>query len=118
MMTAGGGGVKVRAGDGKRAVMAVHVAVRDALADLSDGTVVLVACSGGPDSLALAAATAALAGRYGWRAGAVVIDHGGSEAASVAGRQAARTCRELGLNPVELIPVDATGPGGPEAAAR
>jgi tRNA(Ile)-lysidine synthase len=100
------------------AVTAVHVAVRDALADLVPGSRVLVACSGGPDSLALAAATAGLAGRYGWRAGAVVVDHGWSAAAAVAGKQAAQTCRDLGLDPVELIVVDTSGPGGPEGAAR
>ena len=97
---------------------AVHVAVRDALSDLGRGDVVLVACSGGADSLALAAATAGLAGRYGWRAGAVVIDHGWSAAAREAGERAVRQCRELGLDPVELISVDSGGPGGPEAAAR
>jgi tRNA(Ile)-lysidine synthase len=102
----------------KAAVTAVHVAVRDALADLGPGDVVLVACSGGPDSLALAAATAALARRYGWRAGAVVVDHGWSVASAGAGRQAVATCREFGLEPVELIAVDSSGPGGPEAAAR
>jgi tRNA(Ile)-lysidine synthase len=48
----------------------------------------------------------------------VVIDHGGSAAASGAGREAARQCREFGLDPVELIVVDSSGPGGPEAAAR
>jgi tRNA(Ile)-lysidine synthase len=96
----------------------VHVAVRDALSDLSAGDVVLVGCSGGPDSLALAAATANLAAQHGWLAGAVVIDHGWSAAAAAAGEQAASTCRELGLDPVELVRVDSSGPGGPEAAAR
>ena len=37
---------------------------------------VLVALSGGADSLALAAATAFEAPRAGWRAGAVIVDHG------------------------------------------
>jgi tRNA(Ile)-lysidine synthase len=100
------------------AVTAVHVAVRDALADLGDGDLVLVACSGGPDSLTLAAATANLARQHGWRAGAVVIDHGWSAAASAAGVVAAAACRSLGLDPVELVEVDAKGAGGREAAAR
>jgi tRNA(Ile)-lysidine synthase len=99
-------------------VTAVHVAVRDALADLGPGAVVLVACSGGPDSLVLAAVTARLARGRGWRAGAVVVDHGWSPVASAAGRRAGETCRELGLDPVEVVAVDASGPGGPEAAAR
>jgi len=102
-------------------VAAVRAAVGSALADVPEGATVLVACSGGPDSLALAAATAFVAGRRGrarWRAGAVVVDHGlqpGS--ADVAGRAAA-ACRELGLDPVEVARVEVAGPGGPESAAR
>ncbi|WP_158374879.1 tRNA lysidine(34) synthetase TilS [Cellulosimicrobium cellulans] len=106
------------------AVAAVRGAAAAALADLPDGALVLVACSGGPDSLALAAGAAFVAGSRarrgapGPRVGAVVVDHGlqpGS--AAVAGR-AARDCRALGLDPVEVVAVDATGSGGPEAAAR
>ncbi|GAA3603346.1 tRNA lysidine(34) synthetase TilS [Kineosporia mesophila] len=100
-------------------VTAVHVAVRDALADLSGRSgPVLVACSGGPDSLTLAAVTLTTARAHGFRAGAVVIDHGWSAPASAAGAQAAGQCRALGLDPVRLTRVDAGGPGGPEAAAR
>ncbi|GLY27541.1 tRNA lysidine(34) synthetase TilS [Kineosporia sp. NBRC 101731] len=100
-------------------VTAVHVAVRDALADLSGRSgPVLVACSGGPDSLTLAAVTVTTARAHGFRAGAVVIDHGWSAAASAAGAQAAGACRALGLDPVRFMTVDAGGPGGPEAAAR
>ncbi|MDQ3431457.1 MAG: hypothetical protein M3467_04410, partial [Actinomycetota bacterium] len=40
------------------AVAAVRLAVRRSLVDLPPGGLVLVACSGGADSLALAAATA------------------------------------------------------------
>ena len=58
------------------AVAAVRSAVRAELADLGPGDVVLVACSGGPDSLALAAAAAFVAPRAGLLAGAVVVDHG------------------------------------------
>ena len=57
------------------AVAAVRVAVRASLAGLPGGALVLVACSGGADSLALAAGTAFVAPRVGLRAGAVVVDH-------------------------------------------
>jgi tRNA(Ile)-lysidine synthase len=106
------------------AVASVRHAVRADLADLADGALVLVACSGGPDSLALAAATAFEVGRAeracrGLRAGAVVVDHRWRpESAAVAARAGA-TCRALGLDPVEVVAADArTGTGGPEAAAR
>jgi tRNA(Ile)-lysidine synthetase-like protein len=100
------------------AVAAVRSAVRAALADLPPGARVLVACSGGADSLALAAATAFVAGRAQIAAGAVVVDHGWRpDSAQVAARSAA-ACRSLGLAPVEQVAVDAAGPGGPEAAAR
>ncbi len=47
------------------AVAACRVAVRDALGDLELGTRVWVACSGGPDSLALAAAAAYVGRKHG-----------------------------------------------------
>ncbi len=75
---------------------------------------VVVACSGGPDSLALAAATAAT----GRAAGALVVDHGlQGESAAVASR-AAQQCRSLGLDPVVVLRADVGSQGGPEAAAR
>ncbi|MFI7587911.1 tRNA lysidine(34) synthetase TilS [Spongisporangium articulatum] len=104
------------------AVAQVVVAVRDALLDLPDGSLVLVACSGGADSLALAAATARVASRGRLRAGAVVVDHGWTTSASRAARRAAVQLKDLGpdlgLDLVELVRVDAHGPGGPEASAR
>jgi tRNA(Ile)-lysidine synthase len=99
------------------AVVAVCVAVRDALRDLTPGDGVLVACSGGPDSLALAAAVARLSGRYGWRASSLTVDHGWSAAASAASAQAVTGCRALGLE-AELVAVRPDGVGGPEGAAR
>ncbi|WP_299278008.1 tRNA lysidine(34) synthetase TilS, partial [uncultured Georgenia sp.] len=100
------------------AVAAARVAVRAALADLAPGSLVLVACSGGADSLALAAATAFVAPRARLRAGAVVVDHRLQEGSADVAREAAATCRRLGLDPVEVRPVEVRGPGGPEAAAR
>jgi tRNA(Ile)-lysidine synthase len=108
------------------AVAAVRHEVRRAIADLEPGQLVLVACSGGADSLALAAAVAFEAPKVGLRAGGVIVDHGlqpGS--AEVAGKVAA-TLTGLELDPVLCISVQVaqaggTAPGaypGPEAAAR
>lgn len=77
-----------------------------------------MACSGGPDSTALAAATAFVAPRAGLRAGAVVVDHGWSPGSAEVAARAVETCRSLGLAPVESVRVDCAGRGGPEAAAR
>ena len=109
-------------------VAAVRSAVRAALRDLAPESLVLVACSGGTDSLALAAATAFEAPKLGLRAGAVVVDHAWFEASAQVAANAAQTCRDLGLNPVEVARLKARdiaagphgrrGQGGPEAAAR
>jgi tRNA(Ile)-lysidine synthase len=90
-------------------------AVRDALP--ADG-LVLVALSGGPDSLALAAATAFEAPRAGMGAGAVVIDHGLQDASGATAERAAGQARALGLDPVRVVRVHVGAEGGPEAAAR
>lgn len=91
--------------------------MRAALADLPPGPV-LVGCSGGPDSLALAAATAFVAPRAGRGAGAVVVDHGLQEGSAQVAARAAAQCRELGLDPVLVVEVQVGTDGGPEAAAR
>lgn len=78
----------------------------------------LVALSGGADSLALAAATAFEAPRAGLRAGAVIVDHGLQDASADVAAAAADAARALGLDPVLVRRVDVTGEGGPEASAR
>lgn len=79
----------------------------------------LVALSGGADSLALAAATAFEAPRLGFAAGAVVVDHGLQSGSGSVAEQAAEQARGLGLEPVVVRRVDVDpGPEGPEAAAR
>ncbi|MEO0060585.1 MAG: hypothetical protein RL343_203 [Actinomycetota bacterium] len=102
------------------AIADVRRAVREgfAAAGLQAGDLVLVACSGGADSLALAAATAFEAPRAELRAGAVVIDHGmQSGSAEVAG-ETAHKLSVLGFFPVEIRTVNVGTDGGPEAAAR
>ena len=102
----------------ERATLAVRDAVRRALADVEPGELVLVACSGGADSLALAAATAFVAPRVGWRSGGVVIDHRLQPGSGEVAGWAAGVCRTLGLAPVAVRSVSVGSHGGPEAAAR
>ena len=111
-------GPDARSGRPDPAVAAVRVALRPALRDLPPGALVLVACSGGADSLALAAGTAFVARAAGLRAGAVVVDHGWHPDSATVAAAAAAACRGLGLDPVEVVAVTPEGPGGPEAAAR
>ncbi|MCW4385417.1 tRNA lysidine(34) synthetase TilS [Salinibacterium sp. SYSU T00001] len=100
------------------AIADVRRGVRASLAVVGEGRLVLVALSGGPDSLALAAATAFEAPRAGLRAGAIVIDHGLQEGSADVAAQAARQASELGLDPVVVRRVEVASGGGPEAAAR
>ncbi|MFC4243600.1 tRNA lysidine(34) synthetase TilS [Gryllotalpicola reticulitermitis] len=102
------------------AIADVRRAVRGACSDLADGCLVLVALSGGADSLALAAATAFEAPRAGLRAGAVIVDHGLQDASAEVAERAALRAREVGLDPVRVVRVhvDPASPEGPEGAAR
>ncbi|TAM92407.1 MAG: tRNA lysidine(34) synthetase TilS, partial [Jatrophihabitans sp.] len=95
---------------------AVRSAVRASLQAV-DGPV-FVACSGGADSVALAAATAFVAPRLGIAAGLVTVDHGLQQGSDAVAARVAALGYELGFDPVLTVPVQVTGPGGPEAAAR
>jgi tRNA(Ile)-lysidine synthase len=81
---------------------------------------IVVACSGGADSLALAAAVQqAVADRGGdRRVVGATVDHG-LQAGSA--RQAATVVEQLsriGYRELEVLTVQVSGPGGPEASAR
>ena len=98
--------------------------VQDALADAGYPERILVACSGGPDSLALAAAAAYFARRghvdgHPVSVGAVVVDHQLQPGSAAVADATAVMLRELGLSPVQVRAVDVASAGmGPEAAAR
>ncbi|MDQ1597205.1 MAG: tRNA(Ile)-lysidine synthase, partial [Microbacteriaceae bacterium] len=102
----------------------VRRAVRSSLVELAaphpgSPVLFLVALSGGPDSLALAAATAFEAGRLvDVAAGAVIVDHGLQEGSADVAANAAAQARTLGLDPVIVKTVAVGTAGGPEAAAR
>jgi tRNA(Ile)-lysidine synthase len=99
------------------AVAATRCAVRRVL-DFPAGSLVLVACSGGADSLALAAALAFEAPRRGLRAGLVTIDHGLQAGSAEQAARVAACGAELGLAPSVQARVVVGRAGGPEAAAR
>ncbi|MDQ6850643.1 MAG: tRNA lysidine(34) synthetase TilS [Actinomycetota bacterium] len=95
------------------AVAEVRRAVRPHL-----GGPVLVACSGGADSLALAAAVAFEAPRAGVARALVTVDHGLHAGSRLQADRVAALGYELGFDPVEVVPVSVGRAGGPEAAAR
>ncbi|MGI8798614.1 MAG: tRNA lysidine(34) synthetase TilS [Pseudonocardia sp.] len=98
------------------AVAEVRAAVRRAL-DLLDssqrGAPLVVACSGGADSLALAAAVAAEAPQ----SSAVVVDHGLQPGSAAQAQAAVELLDKIGLA-AWAVTVQVEGPGGVEAAAR
>ncbi|WP_308207002.1 tRNA lysidine(34) synthetase TilS [Actinoallomurus rhizosphaericola] len=100
------------------AVAAVRLAVRGVLREIDAGDLVLVACSGGADSLALAGALAFEAARSGHRAGGVTVDHGLQDGSAERAAEVVRTMAGLGLEPAEAVRVTVGTSGGPEAAAR
>ncbi len=96
------------------AVAAVRSAVRAVLAD----TPVLVACSGGPDSVALAAAVAFEAPRAGLPYALMTVDHRLQDGSVEQAATVADLGYELGFDPVQVAAVDIASGAGPEAGAR
>ena len=101
-------------------VAEVRLAVRRALDAIGCSAEIplLVACSGGADSTALAAAAAHLSSTKGGRpvVGAVV-DHGLQVGSADRAGEAAAMLEGLGV-PTRVLTVQVAGPGGTEAAAR
>ncbi|WP_314428213.1 tRNA lysidine(34) synthetase TilS [uncultured Microbacterium sp.] len=95
----------------------IRLAVRTALDDLPQGSTVVVALSGGADSLALAAATAFEGAKLGLRVASLTVDHGLQDDSDAVAASAARTATALGLDAL-VVRVEVGDDGGPEAAAR
>jgi tRNA(Ile)-lysidine synthase len=104
------------------AIADVRRAVREAWMrhGMVSGDRVLVACSGGADSLALAAAAIFEGGRAGISVSAVIVEHGLQAETKRVAEETRQVLTELGASPVEVraVKVAATKAGGPEAAAR
>lgn len=85
----------------------------------ADAPLVLVACSGGRDSMALAAVSHIVCTSMGVRCGAVIVDHGLQAGSEQVASEAADRCHALGLGLVIMrnATVQARGEGL-EAAAR
>ena len=101
------------------AVAEIRRAVRSALAVLpAPPAAVVVALSGGADSLALSAATAFEGRAAGIRVLSVTVDHGLQDGSGLIAAEAAEKASALGLDArVQRVEVTATGEG-PEADAR
>ena len=87
-----------------RHALRTFLSARLTAGEATSGDLVLIACSGGADSLALAAAAAFVAPKVGLRAGAVVVDHGLQPGSAEAAARAAAVCRQLGLAPSLVVP--------------
>ncbi|GAA2860531.1 tRNA lysidine(34) synthetase TilS [Microbacterium arabinogalactanolyticum] len=100
------------------AIAEVRRAVRATLTALEAGPVV-VALSGGADSLALTAATVFEARALGLPVTAAIVDHGLQPGSDAVAQRAADQARELGSDArVLTVHVDQQHPDGLEAAAR
>ena len=113
------------------ALAAVRLAVRRGLAlrpdghggvrttDVRDGGCVLVACSGGADSLALLTATVFEAARAPFGVVGVVVDHGLQDGSAALTADVVQQMASLGVDETASIRVTVDpGPAGVEAGAR
>ncbi|WP_309127418.1 tRNA lysidine(34) synthetase TilS [Microbacterium sp.] len=100
------------------AVAEVRRAVRSVIGPLGASRIV-VALSGGADSLALTAAAVFEAGKSGSNVLAAIVDHGLQPESDAVAQRAADQARALGAEATVLrVDVDSRHPDGPEAGAR
>jgi tRNA(Ile)-lysidine synthase len=101
------------------ALAAVRQGVRRTLAPLPPGTPVLVACSGGPDSLALLSAALFEGHKRGLVVIGATVDHGLQAGSTQHAAHVVEQMAALGADQTASVRVEVRGAGGgPEAAAR
>uniref|UniRef100_A0AAU3GVL1 tRNA(Ile)-lysidine synthase n=1 Tax=Streptomyces sp. NBC_01401 TaxID=2903854 RepID=A0AAU3GVL1_9ACTN len=91
---------------------------RSGLPERPDTPLVLVACSGGADSMALASALAFESRKLPVRAGGITVDHNLQPGSGPRADEVVTRLAEMRLDPVECVAVRVGRDGGPEAAAR
>jgi tRNA(Ile)-lysidine synthase len=97
----------------------IRLAVRNCLtSNTKPGQKLLLAVSGGADSLALAAACEFEAKKLGLKIAAAVIDHSLQNNSDKVAAQTAKTLAALGFEEVVVKKIAVGKAGGPEAAAR
>ncbi|WP_051196541.1 tRNA lysidine(34) synthetase TilS [Jonesia quinghaiensis] len=104
-----------------RPIRQARDAIRAALPPNSSSHHLAIACSGGADSLALAATAQFLAQRHNWQLSAFVIDHALQPGSDAVAQTAADTLNRIGIEHVVIQRVSVAqgaGNGGPENAAR
>ncbi|MGW0790351.1 tRNA lysidine(34) synthetase TilS [Streptomyces sp. NPDC002911] len=91
---------------------------RAALPEGPGTPLVLVACSGGADSMALASALAFESRKLPVRAGGITVDHNLQPGSGLRADEVVSRLAGMELDPVEAVAVQVGRDGGPEAAAR
>ncbi|WP_300680632.1 tRNA lysidine(34) synthetase TilS [Nocardioides sp.] len=101
-------------------IAAVRRGVRKALAECAPGDTVVVGVSGGPDSMALAAATIVEGHKLALRVIGATVDHGLQVDSDVVAEQTAGRLAALGIDETVTISVSVDDPdrAGPEGSAR
>ena len=98
--------------------VAIRSAVRSALNDCTAGDLILVAVSGGADSLALALALSLEAPKLAVRIEGVTVDHQLQSQSSVQAEKVVAALSKIGIEKTHVIKVDVDITDGLEASAR
>jgi tRNA(Ile)-lysidine synthase len=98
--------------------VAIRSAVRNALTDCTAGDLILVAVSGGADSLALAYALSLEAPKLALRIEGVTVDHQLQSQSSVQAEKVVAALSNMGIEKTHVIKVDVDITDGLEASAR